>query len=71
MVIIAVDQNLSNSALYEHRCIEHIKKLYNYTGKCDYQQQNKEIIEYAMVHCWGIYWEQYNIIWTVCACKTT
>ena len=27
MVIIVVDQLLSNSALYEHRCLENIKKI--------------------------------------------
>ena len=29
MVIIGVDQSLSNSALYEHRCLENVKKYTN------------------------------------------
>ena len=50
MVIIGVDQLISNSDLHENRCVENIKKLYNSDGKCDYQQQFKEMIEYAMVY---------------------
>ena len=38
MVIIGVDQSLSNSALYEHRCLENIQKIYKSDGKCDDQQ---------------------------------
>ena len=49
MVIIGVDQSLSNSAMYEHRCLENIKKLYKNSVKCDNQQQKKEIIEAEMV----------------------
>ena len=49
MVIIGVDQSLSNSALFEHRCLENIKKLYKLAGKCDDQQQFKAILEAAMV----------------------
>ena len=35
MVTIGVDQSLSNSAVYEHRCLENIKKLYKSVGECD------------------------------------
>ena len=35
MVTIGVDQSLSNSAMYEHICMENIKKLYKYAVKCD------------------------------------
>ena len=35
--------------MYEHRCLENIKKLYKYYGKCEDQQQYKDIIEAAMV----------------------
>ena len=49
MVIIGFDQSLSNSAMYEHRCLENIKKLYKNSVKCDNQQQKKEIIEAEMV----------------------
>ena len=49
MVIIGMYKLLSNSDLYEHRCLENIKKLYKSAGKCDDQNQQKEIIEAAMV----------------------
>ena len=32
-----------------HICIENINKLYKYSGKCDYQQQYKAILEAEMV----------------------
>ena len=46
---IGIDQYLSNNALYEHKCLENIKKLYKQAGKCDDQQQFKDILEDAMV----------------------
>ena len=49
MVEIGVDQSFSNSAMYENRCLENIKKLYKYAFKCDCQQQYKAIIESVMV----------------------
>ena len=49
MVTIEVYQSLSNSDLYEHRCMDNIKKLYKNAGKCDYQHQYKGIIEAATV----------------------
>ena len=33
MVTIGVNQSLSNNAMYEHICMENIKKLYKYDGK--------------------------------------
>ena len=44
MVTIGVYQYLINSALCEHMCLESIKKLCKYDGKCDNQQQYKVII---------------------------
>ena len=49
MVTVAVDQLLSNCAMYEHRCLKNIKKLYKYSGKCDDKQQYKVILEAKMV----------------------
>ena len=46
---IGIDQSLSNNALYEHKCLENIKKLYKQAGKCDEQQQFKNILEADMV----------------------
>ena len=35
---IGIDQSLSNDAVYEHKCLENIKKLYKQAGKRDNQQ---------------------------------
>ena len=49
MVTIVFDQPLSNSAMYEHRCLESIKKLYKSSGKCNDQQHYNSIIKASMV----------------------
>ena len=41
---------LSNNTIYEHKCLENIKKLYKQAVKCDNQQQFKDILEAAMVY---------------------
>ena len=33
--IIGIDQSLSNNALYEHKCLQKIKKVYKHAGKYD------------------------------------
>ena len=48
-VNVGVDRSLSNSEMYEHICIENIRKLYNSSGKFDEQKQYKAIIKEAMV----------------------
>ena len=56
MATIRVYQLLSNSAMYEHRCLENNNNLSNYSGKCDDQQHNKAIIEVSMVYTpYGFY----------------
>ena len=49
MSTIEIYQKLSNSALYEHICLENTNKLYIFAGKCDEQQKYKAIIEEEMV----------------------
>ena len=49
LVIIWVEQSLSNSAMYEHRRMENIKELYKNYDKCNNQRQYKKIIESVMV----------------------
>ena len=49
MKTIGIDQSLSNSDLLEHRFLQNIKKIYQYAGECDDQQQFKDILEDAMV----------------------
>ena len=46
---IGIDPYLSNNAIYEHKCLEKIKKIYKQSGKCDNQKQFKDILEAAMV----------------------
>ena len=49
MVTIGIDQSLSNNSMYEHICLENIKKLYTSAGKFYDQQQFKAIIESQMI----------------------
>ena len=46
---IDIDPYLSNNAIYEHKCLENIKKWYKKAGKCEDQQKFKDILEAAMV----------------------
>ena len=36
---IGIEQSLINNAIYEHKCLENIKKLYKQAGKCDDHRQ--------------------------------
>ena len=47
---IGIEQYLSNNAIYEHKCLENIKKIYKHAGKCDNQKQFKDIPGAAMVY---------------------
>ena len=49
MVTIGIDQSLSNSVLYEHRCLENIKKLYKSASKYYDKKKYKNILESDMV----------------------
>ena len=46
---ISINQSLSNNDIFEHKCLQNIKKVYKHTGKCDNQQQCKYILEIAIV----------------------
>ena len=46
---MGIDLSLDNNTIYEHKCLENIKNVYKQAGKCDNQQQFKDIIEAAMV----------------------
>ena len=46
---IGIEQYLSNNAMYEHKCLENIKKIYKQAGKCDDQKKFKDILEAYMV----------------------
>ena len=49
MKTIGTNQSLSNSAIFEHICLQKTKKLYKHAGECDNQKQFKDILEAAMV----------------------
>ena len=49
MKTFGIGQSLSNIALLEHRFLQNIKEIYQHSGKCDDQQQFKDILEAAMV----------------------
>ena len=57
MVITGVGQLLSISALYKHRCLESIKKLYRSTVKYDDQKKYKEVLESSKVSTLEIFTE--------------
>ena len=46
---IDIDQSLSNNAILENKFLQKPKKLYKNAGKCDNQQQFKDILEASMV----------------------
>ena len=46
---IGIDKYSITNALYEHKCLQNINKLYTHDGKWDDQQQFKDILEDAMV----------------------
>ena len=41
---IGIDPSLSNNAIYEHKCLENIKKVYKQSVKLEKEQQFKDII---------------------------
>ena len=45
IVTVLLNQSLSNSSMYEHKCLENIKKLHKSNGTCDYQLQYKASLE--------------------------
>ena len=46
---IGIYKSLNNNDLYEHKCLPKNNKLYKHSGKCEYQQQLKDILEASMV----------------------
>ena len=49
METTGIDLSLIISALFEHRCLQNINKLYHHSGNCDNQRQLKYILEATMV----------------------
>ena len=49
MKTIGIDQSLYKRSYFEHRCMNNIKNIYQHAGKCDDQQNIKDIIYDAVV----------------------
>ena len=49
MKTIGIDQLLCTRSSFEHTFMNNIKKIYQHTGKCDDQQNLKNILDTAMV----------------------
>ena len=48
MKTIGIDRSSFNMSTFEQRCINNIKKIYQHAGKCDDQQNLKDILEAAL-----------------------
>ena len=49
MKTIGIDQSLCTRYSFEHKCMKNTKYIYQHAGKCDNQQNLKDIINTAMV----------------------
>ena len=49
MNTIGIDQSSFARSSFEHRCMNNIKKIYRHAGKCDDQQNLKDIIDSAIL----------------------
>ena len=49
MKTIGIDQSVFERSSFEHRCMNNIKKIYQHAGKCDDQQNLKDIIDAAIL----------------------
>ena len=47
MKTIGIDQSSFTWSSFEHRCMNNIKQIYQHAGKCDDQQNLKDILEAA------------------------
>ena len=46
---IGIDQSLCTRSYFEPKCLNNIKNIYQHEGKCDDQQNLKDILDAAMV----------------------
>ena len=49
MKTIGIDQSSYTRYSFEHRCMNNIKKIYQHAGKCDDQQNLKDVLEAAIL----------------------
>ena len=49
MKTIGIDRSSFTRSSFEHICMNNIQKIYQHAGKCDYQQNLKDIIEAVLL----------------------
>ena len=49
MKTIGIDQSLCKRSSFEHKCFDNIKKIYQHAGKCDNQQNLKDLLDADIV----------------------
>ena len=49
MKTIGIDQSLCTMSSFEHKCVNNIQKIYQHAGKCENQQNLKDILDATMV----------------------
>ena len=49
MNTIGIDQSLCSRSYFEHKCLNNIKNIDQHAGKCDDQQNLKDILDADMV----------------------
>ena len=49
MKTIGIDQSLFTMSSFEHKCFKNIQKIYQHAGKCDNQENIKDILDATMV----------------------
>ena len=49
MKTVGIEQSSLTRSSFEHRCMKNIKKIYQHAGKCDDQQNLKDILEAALL----------------------
>ena len=49
MKTIGIDQSSFARSYFEHRCLNNIKKIYQHAGKCDDQQNLKDVIDASIL----------------------
>ena len=50
MKTIGIDQSLSNMFSFEHKCFNNINNIYQHAGKCDDQQNIKDVLDADMLY---------------------
>ena len=66
MKTIGIDQSSFARSSFEHRCTNNIKKIYQHSGRCDYQQNLKDFIDAAILSTpEGVTYNSHNVHMTL------